>query len=98
MEIQISPLVLILSCCRVGSRSIAERSLAVARLRIRRRDIMLLGASAVYPHFSQWREASRGGPRSPRLLFSTALRKLARQTATATGAPLRQVRCNVCDS
>jgi len=49
MEIQISPLVLILSCCRVGSRSIAERSLAVARLRIRRRDIMLLGASASTP-------------------------------------------------
>jgi hypothetical protein len=33
MEIQISPLVLILSCCRVGGRSIAARSLAVARLR-----------------------------------------------------------------
>jgi hypothetical protein len=33
MEIQISPLVLILSCCLVGSRSIAARSLAVARLR-----------------------------------------------------------------
>jgi hypothetical protein len=54
-----------------------------------RRDIMLLGASAAYPHFPQRREASRGGPRSPRLLFFTAFRKLVRQTPTATGAPLR---------
>ena len=34
MEIQILPLVLILTCCLVGIRSIAARSLAVARLRI----------------------------------------------------------------
>jgi len=95
MEIQISPLVLILSCCLVGSRSIAARSLAVARLHTLRGDISLLGASAVYPHFPQQREASRGGPRSPRPLFSTGFRKLVGQTPTGY---LRRVRCNLCDS
>jgi hypothetical protein len=59
---------------------------------------MLLGASAVYPDFPQQREASRGGPRSPRLLFSTAFRKLVGQTPTGYTAPLRRIRCNLCDS
>jgi hypothetical protein len=74
MEIQISSLVLILTGCLVGSRSIAARSLAFPGDAPLRRDIMSMGASAVSPHFPQQREASRGGNRPPRSLFSNTLR------------------------
>jgi hypothetical protein len=79
MEIQILSLVLILTCWLVGIRSIAARSLAVARLRIPSSRHHVHGrASAVSPHFPQRREASHGGHRPPRFLFSNALSRRRR--------------------
>ena len=86
MEIRISPLVLILSCCLVDSRSIA-----VARSAPLRRDIMLLGDSAAYPHFPQ---TAGSFARRPSVAAPFVLHCLSE----ASGAPLRRVRCNVCDS
>jgi len=81
MEIQILPLVLILTGALVVSRLIAARSPAVFRLRAPRRDSASADVSAVSPHFPQRREASRGGHRPPRSLFNAPRSDAGREPA-----------------
>ena len=79
MEIQILPLVLILTGALVVSRLIAARSPAVSAPL--RRDTASADVSAVSPHFPQRREASRGGHRPPRSLFNAPRSDAGREPA-----------------
>jgi hypothetical protein len=78
MELQISPLVLIPSCCLVGSRSIAARSLAVARSR----RLHVTGRQSPLPPLPATAGSFARRPSVAAPLFSTAFRKLVGQTPT----------------